>query len=320
MFTGNKSMTCIATMAFGFCFFAACGDNDASTASTFSETDTGKPIAQLDTSLLNRQEKSWDGCVEVVEDENPVLARKAVPNEDGNVRTLIDDCTESSEILLYIDVKVRVVDSKGKPLSGAKAYRGECEEDDMSCQYTTDENGYFYMDSVNFLSYVENFVGSNHTDSVPITYSPLYESMQLRVVSADSSLGINTFAYFGEASFIFNDEGKPVAVLKNLVLEQVYSAKLYLDSIHVLENESINEFVEDGKFEICVAERNGILSEIYEEKGRPYDWYPCQMVKEEDLQNGFVTVYGLPEGVYDFCIGSANAKSCSGEDSLVVKR
>ncbi len=316
MFTRNKSMTCIAAMAFGFCFFAACGDNDASTASTFSETDTGKPIAQLDTSLLDRQEKNSDDCVEDVEDANPVLARKAVPDEDDNVRTLIYDCTESSEILLYIDVKVRVVDSKGKPLSGAKAYRGECEEDDMSCQYTTDENGYFYMDNVNFLSYVENFVGSNHTDSVPITYSPLYESMQLRVVSADSSLGINTFAYFGEASFIFNDEGKPVAVLKDLVLEQVYSAKLYLDSIHALEN----EFIEDGKFEICVEERNGILSEIYEEKGRPYDWYPCQMVKEEDLQNGFVTVYGLPEGVYDFYIGSAYAHSCSSEDSLVVKR
>lgn len=63
-----------------------------------------------------------------------------------------------------------------------------------------------------------------------------------------------------------------------------------------------------------------VLSEIYEEKGRPYDWYPCQMVKEEDLQNGFVTVYGLPEGVYDFYIGSAYAHSCSSEDSLVVKR
>ena len=63
-----------------------------------------------------------------------------------------------------------------------------------------------------------------------------------------------------------------------------------------------------------------VLPETYEKKGMPYDWYPCQMVKEEDLQNGYVSVYGLPEGVYDFCIGSANAKSCSGEDSLVVKR
>jgi hypothetical protein len=44
-----------------------------------------------------------------------------------------------------------------------------------------------------------------------------------------------------------------------------------------------------------------------EEGGFPSYYYPCQKVTEEDYKNGYVVLFGLPEGKYqlDINVGSA---------------
>ncbi|MBP5767579.1 MAG: hypothetical protein J6W51_00455 [Fibrobacter sp.] len=316
----NKIAKLSATVAMlGLGILAACSDDNV--ASSFSETQTGKPVeqlgplAELDTSLVRKYVNEGDlGCGS--------LAKSAA--EEDSVADTSDTfvivrrmCGSHKDIYLYINARAQVVDVDGKPVAGATVYEEHCSFEDKSCQHVTDSEGYFYLDSVNFLTYLENLAKNNPKYS----YIPEFQSIQLRVLSADSSLGANVFLSFASAHVVGID-GKLYAELKQIVLEPVYTVKLYLDSLFAVIDETTpeSEIPYDERWNkeireniggegegICLwLQDEGSLSSSYyyyeEEGGFPSYYYPCQKVTEEDYENGYVVLFGLPEGKYQLDI------------------
>lgn len=317
----NKILKICAVLAVpSLGLFAACSSED-NVASSFSETNTGKPVeqlgplAELDTSLVRKYVNEGGlGC--------GTLAKSAA--EEGSAADTSDiflfarsKCGSHKDIYLYINARAQVVDVDGKPVVGATVYEEHCSFEDKSCQHVTDSEGYFYMDSVNFLTYLENLAKNNPKYS----YIPKFQSIQLRALSADSSLGANVFLSFASAHVVGID-GKLYAELKQIVLEPVYTAKVYLDSLYAVIDETTPEsdkpYIEEWNKEmkeyigkdgegICVDLEGGLGSPMeYDEKegGYPMSFYPCQKVTEEDYKNGYVVLFGLPEGTYQLVIGS----------------
>ena len=153
--------------------------------------------------------------------------------------------------------------------------------------------------------------------------------IQWRALSADFSLGANVFMEFSKATVAVVDDD-PVADLGKIVVEPVYTAKFYLDSLFATEVDSTSEYDEidnerwnekmkknlgeDGDG-ICVA-----LNEVVVPSGVrfvPSLFYPCYKVTEEDYKNGFVVLFGLPEGTYQIAIGGIWEKYLP---SVVVKK
>ena len=320
MITSKITKLGLAVAVLGLGILAACSDDNV--ASSFSETNTGKPVeqlgplAELDTSLVRKYVNEGDlGC--------HVLAKSA-DEEDSAVDTndafvfARRKCGSHKDIYLYINARAQVVDVEGNPVAGATVYEEYCSFEDKSCQHVTDREGYFYMDSVNFLTYLENLAKSNPKYS----YIPEFQSIQLRVLSADSNLGANVFLSFASAHVVGID-GKLYAELKQIVLEPVYTVKVYLDSLFAAIdettpaseipyderwNKSIRENI-GGEGEgicLCLQDEHALSSTMdYDEKEGvfPSLFYPCQKVTEEDYKNGFVVLFGLPEGTYQIAIG-----------------
>lgn len=325
MITSKITKLGLAVAVLGLGILAACSSGD-NVASSFSETQTGKPVeqlgplAELDTSLVRKYVNEGDlGCGS--------LAKSAA--EEDSVADTSDTfvivrrmCGSHKDIYLYINARAQVVDVDGKPVAGATVYEEHCSFEDKSCQHVTDSEGYFYLDSVNFLTYLENLAKNNPKYS----YIPEFQSIQLRVLSADSSLGANVFLSFASAHVVGID-GKLYAELKQIVLEPVYTVKLYLDSLFAVIDETTpeSEIPYDERWNkeireniggegrgICLwLQDEGSLSWSYyydeEEGGFPSYYYPCQKVTEEDYKNGYVVLFGLPEGKYqlDINVGSA---------------
>ncbi len=269
------------------------------------------PLAELDTSLVRKYVNEGGlGC--------GTLAKSAAEEDSAADTSDIflfarSKCGSHKDIYLYINARAQVVDVDGKPVVGATVYEKDCSFDDKSCQHVTDKEGYFYIDSVNFLTYLENLAKNNPKYS----YIPEFQSIQLRALSADSSLGANVFLSFASAHVVGID-GKLYAELKQIVLEPVYTAKFYLDSLFAVIDETTpeSEIPYDERWNKSIKENiggdgNGIclwlqdehaLSSTmdYDEKegGIPSHYYPCQKVTEEDYKNGYVVLFGLPEGKY----------------------
>ena len=320
MITSKITKLSVAVVVLSLGILAACSSGD-NVASSFSETNTGKPVeqlgllAELDTSLVRKYVNEGDmGC--------GTLAKSAA-EEDSVVDTndvfvfVRSMCGSHKDIYLYMDARAQVVDVKGNPVAGATVYERRCSYEDKSCQHVTDKEGYFYMDSVNFLTYLENLSKKNPKYS----YVPEFQTIQLRALSADTSLGANVFLSFASANVVAID-GKLYAELKQIVLEPVYTAKVYLDSLYAVIDETTPEsdkpYIEEWNKEmkeyigkdgegICVDLEGGLGSPMeYDEKegGYPMSFYPCQKVTEEDYKNGYVVLFGLPEGTYQLVIGS----------------
>lgn len=323
MFINKLTKTGLAFALLGLGMFVGCSDEGSSTASTLSETNSGMPIAKVDTSLLRKDFYEGVPCGSLLEEDSPgpsALARKSAFAYDDDEFIARPECGGTyRDILLYINSRVRVVDSDGNPMVGAKVYKDRCAYDDMGCQYVTDSDGYAYIDSVNFLTYWEKYEGALEEVGPEKAYARIYERLQLRAISADSSYGANIYASYSRASFV-ELNGEQVAELRPIALEPVYTTKLYLDSIHVLSSEGADEFIEENGFGICVNVKHAYDIYVYAEELLPSYFYPCQMVTEEDKKNGYVMVYGLPENVYWISIGNPNGQMSMGSDSLVVKR
>ena len=326
LFSGGASVA--------LCFaFIACGD-DVSNPNTLNYEQPGEPIAKVDTSLLRKDVYEGGGsecAVPLPEDSLTAneldaqsaraLAKKYAYGFDEDEYVVRPSCGGGAyrDIHLYINSRIRVLDPEGNPMAGAKVYEGRCFYDDESCQYVTDEDGYVYIDSVNFLTYWEKYEGALEELGEKKAFSHTYEELQLRAISADSSYGANIYASYSRASFV-EINGEQIAELRPIALEPVYTTKLYLDSIHVLSSEGADEFIEENGFGICVNVKHAYDIYVYAEELLPSYFYPCQMVTEEDKANGYVMVYGLPENVYWISIGNPNGTMSMGRDSLVVKR
>ena len=294
----------VVTAMLGLGVFTACSDGD-DVASSFSETNTGKPVEKVGTladigaseaqKLIEKNDLKNCGS----RDEVAGLAKVSF-DADTNV-TLTSTVACVSVYELVMDTRVQVVDVKGRPVAGATVYKKNCSFDNEYCRYVTDEEGYFYM---NDESYITLYPGS--------VLDVGFNSIQFRVLSADTSLGTNVISDFAGADVVKVD-GKQYAELKQIVLEPVYTAKLYLDSLFVKIDESANE---EDKTDI--EEFNQNLTEMIDEKdddfeiclsyygehdvGVPSNLYPCQKATEEDYKNGYVVLFGLPEGTYQVTV------------------
>ncbi len=301
----------VAVAVLGLGILVACSDDNV--ASSFSETNTGKPVekvgtlADMSASEVRKiiDNNKLESCGSKV--KKAALAKEADDADTNGVIVAQPVC--ETIYALNMDTRAQVVDVEGKPVAGATVYKGNCDFDYEWCQYVTDEDGYFYMDNEMYLTL------SPHD----LKYS--FESMQLRVLSADTSLGANVFSSFASANVVKID-GKLYAELKQIVLEPLYTAKLYLDSLFVKIDENTpendktdieewnqrwSEIVEDKKDNVrmCLEKEGGLSYEShYDEKkgGYPLKLYPCQKLTEEDYKNGYVTLFGLPEGKYQLDI------------------
>ena len=323
MITNKITKLGAALAMLGLGLLAACGDNDV--ASSYSETQTGKPVellgrlADLDTSIVYQRIDVVDPCsaktVALDIDDAKVLA-KASPIIDGD-DYFVPACGEKKTVRLYINTRVQVVDPQGKPVVGAKVYEGSSACDDGACQYTTDKDGYIYIDSVAYLWYLQGSVQR-------------FSSLQLRVLSADINLGANVYSRFANASALKIDE-VPFAELEKIVLEPVYSGKLSLKPpFKILKfYEYMSEKMKWGeRLEKDIEERAELKVCVYSEDfiaGKhpnvPNYYAPCQRVTEEDYENGYMVIYGLPEGKYYFGISEPGASEGFGvyEGFEVVK-
>lgn len=323
MNTNKITQLGVAVAMLGMGLFTACGENHV--ASSFSETQTGRPVellgrlADLDTSIVYQRIDVVDPCsaknVVLDVDEVNVLA-KASPIIDGD-DNFVPACGGKETVRLYINTRVQVVDPQGKPVVGAKVYEGSSACDDGACQYTTDKDGYIYIDSVAYLWYLQGSVQR-------------FSSLQLRVLSADSNLGANVYSSFANASALKIDE-VPFAELEKIVLEPVYSGKLSLKPpFKILKfYEYMSEKMKWGeRLEKDIEERAELKVCVYSEDfiaGKhpnvPNYYAPCQRVTEEDYENGYMVIYGLPEGKYYFGISEPGASEGFGvyEGFEVVK-
>ena len=314
----NKILKICAVLAVpSLGLFAACSSED-NVASSFSETNTGKPVekigtlADISTSEVRKiiDNNKLESCGSKA--KKAALAKEADDADTNGVLTAQWACEKL--YALHMDTRVQVVDIEGKPVAGAFVYKGLCNFDYERCRYVTDENGYFYMD------------GEMYLTLEPTGLNVEFETLQLHVLSADTSLGANVFSSFASADVV-NVDGKQYAELKQIVLEPVYTAKLYFDSLFVEIDEKMNEEDKtdieefnhrltemiDGEdlVEICAEKEGGWPSANYydnkedvfhhydEEEGAfPLHMYPCQKVTKEDYKNGYVTLFGLPEGKF----------------------
>ena len=314
----NKILKICAVLAVpSLGLFAACSSED-NVASSFSETNTGKPVekigtlADISTSEVRKiiDNNKLESCGSKA--KKAALAKEADDADTNGVLTAQWACEKL--YALHMDTRVQVVDIEGKPVAGAFVYKGLCNFDYERCRYVTDENGYFYMD------------GEMYLTLEPTGLNVEFETLQLHVLSADTSLGANVFSSFASADVV-NVDGKQYAELKQIVLEPVYTAKLYFDSLFVEIDEKMNEEDKtdieefnhrltemiDGEdlVEICAEKEGGWPSANYydnkedvfhhydEEEGAfPLHMYPCQKVTKEDYKNGYVVLFGLPEGKF----------------------
>ena len=307
----------VAVAVLGFGILAACSDDNV--ASSFSETNSGKPVekvgslADLGASETRKliEQNDLESCNSRAKKSH--LAKEAFDADTNATIGVVMACEKL--YALHMDTRVQVVDVEGKPVAGATVYKGSCDFDYEWCQYVTDEDGYFYMDNEMYLTLE------------PTGLNVEFETLQLHVLSADTSLGANVFSSFASADVV-NVDGKLYAELKQIVLEPLYTAKLYLDSIFVKIDENTpeddktgieewnlrwTEIIEDKDdyVRVCLEKEGGWPSANYydnkedvfhhydEEEGAfPLHMYPCQKVTKEDYKNGYVVLFGLPEGKF----------------------
>lgn len=315
MFIEKLTKTGLAVALLGMGIFTGCSDDNSSMASTLSETNSGTPIAQLDTSLFEKTFSDGKNSCSIEVDSDSIYAlakRRSEDDEPGSKKTLegtwVDgygraECGSFDDIYLYADVKGRALDPTGKPLANAFVYTEQnCGPYDSNCQaVTTDAGGYFYLERVNFLSYLEmNVVPAGSYKNVgegKLEHVPFYNDIPLRVISEDKKYGVNENTYFANARMIESDHGVIVDVgdIKSL---PAYSVDIRLDSLYFEDNVD-GEFVEISAEE---ALKNEVFLHINSVEcyylNHCFNWAPNPRVTMEDVKRGYITVDGLPEGTY----------------------
>jgi len=193
-------------------FFASCSNED-NVASSFSETNTGTPIAEWALSYIpglineNLHIGSCGSLAKSAVDDDEVVV------DTGDVK-IVSTIACVSVLELVMKARVQVVDGRENPVEGATVIKNYCSDGNSSCQYITDKDGYAYMGNQPYLT-----IGDDKPD-----YAITYETLQLRVFSSDSSLGFYGKVGFSEATVV-EVAGDTVVELKKIVLEPLYTVK-----------------------------------------------------------------------------------------------
>ena len=278
----------------GLGILAACSDGD-DVASSYSETNTGKPVAEWALSyipgLIN--ENLRIGHCES-------LAKSAVDDDEVVVDTgdvkIVSTLPCVSVLELVMKARIQVVDVDGNPVEGAAVSKNYCFDGDSSCLFTTGKDGYAYMGNQTYLT-----VGDDKPN-----YAITYKSFALRVFSSDSSLGFYGEADFSEATVV-EVEGDTLVELKKVVLEPLYKVKVYLDSLYSENDEKAlkrDDVCHDSWTKAMwdvLNETRVEVSRIDVEDNSSYV-YPSYRITKENCKNGYVVLYGLPEGTYKILI------------------
>jgi hypothetical protein len=127
------------------------------------------------------------------------------------------------------------------------------------------------------------------------------------VFSPDSSLGLYGKVDFSEATIVEVD-GDTLVELKKIVVEPLYTVKVYLDSLHS-ESDTVtlkrDDLCDDSWTKSMWEVLDGTSIDVYRADVEDY-WlyiYPRYVITEESCKNGYVILYGLPEGTYKILIG-----------------
>lgn len=283
MITDKITRLGVVLAVLGLGFFAACSENNV--ASSYSETNTGKPIAEWVESYIPGQIK---------DDSNIGLCKSRAESSIEKDEDITAMCV--SVLGFNMKTRVLVVDGKGNPVEGARVSKNYCSDGDTSCQYIAGKDGYAYMGYQLYLT-----VGGDKPN-----YSISYQDFSIRVFSTDSSLGLYGNADFSEATIVEVD-GDTLVELKKIVVEPLYTVKVYLDSLRS-ESDTVTlkreDLCDDSWTKKMWQVLGGAYIDVYRiDAGRESLYtYPSYWIDEESCKNGYVMLYGLPEGTYKILI------------------
>ena len=272
-------------------FFASCSNED-NVASSFSETNSGTPIAEWVASHIPDQIKD-DSHVGLCKSQAESTVDEGVTDSIHYVATCV------SVLGFSMKTRVQVVDGKGNPIEGVTVSKSYCSSGNRSCQHITDKDGYAYIGEELYLT-----VSGSKSD-----YRYNYESLKLRVFSADSSLGAYVYSDFSEATLVPVDS-ESVLELKKIVADPLYSVKVYLDSLYTENGETVldREYLcHEDWTEVMWKTLGGESIDISRtdvEDPSLYDYLRYE-ITQESCKNGYVVLYALPEGTYQIDLGSA---------------
>ena len=344
MFIKRMTKMGLAFALLGTGMLIGCGDDNSSVASTLSETNTGKPVAMLDTADFEKQfSDGKDPCsVDALAKKNSDDNEEDVEYQFDTVTTLEGSkitgwgramCGSYDDIYLFANVKGRVVDPDGKPLANAKVYtERSCVFYDEDCQwFTTDDDGYFQMQRVNFLTYMEIY--PQYADKAQkeraieegrgTEHYPYFNDMATRVISENKKFGTNINLRFAKASFVKEDD-RMIVDVGNVSLEKAYSVDVPLNSLYF---ESSVQY-DDGEWDFVeVPVEKALEEDVYllvEDKdcyeiNHCYSWAFNTKLTLEDVERGYITIDGLPEDTYDLSLYTTVGIGEIRPDTLVVK-
>ena len=284
----------VAVVVLGLGLFAACSEDNV--ASSYSETQTGKPIAEWAESYIPGQIKDDSHIGLCKSQAESAVEKDEVVVDTGEVK-IVGGSKCISVLGFTMKTRVQVVDGKGNPVEGARVSRDYCSDGDSRCQYIAGKDGYAYMGDQIYLT-----VGGDKSD-----YSITYESFSIRVFSPDSSLGLYGRVDFSEATIVEVD-GDTLVELKKIVVEPLYTVKVYLDSLRS-ESDTVTlkreDLCDDTWTKNMWQVLGGAYIDVYRtDVGRSSLYtYPSYWIDEESCKNGYVILYGLPEGTYKILIG-----------------
>jgi len=317
MFIKKFAKMGLAFALLGLGMFVGCSADNSTTAGVYTETNSGKPaeylcaLSQLDTSLVKRSHGesvlkcSRTSDIAAIDPSlDSVVVDSSFDSADDTASYVV--CGKSiAEMMLFINVRARFMDSNGKPVAGATVYKDGCRDDEYDCQYTTDEQGFIYLDSVHYASYF--YSGSVEESNSEETGLPDYRTIRFRVRSADTSLGAMVRFNFANVDAVKIDEVL-YADLKEVALEPLYSVKVDLDTVRNL----VHPLTKMDEVKICA-----LLEDDEAEYYDPYDFYSCQLLTEEEVRNESVVINGLVKGSYNFKVYNLGWRSVTSEPVTV---
>ena len=307
MFIKKFAKMGLAFALLGLGMFVGCSGDNSTTAGVYTETNSGKPaeylcaLSQLDTSLVDRSHNTTiDKCIktdyinDIDSSFDSVVVDSSIVDSSFDSTEVIKSyriCGLSiAETMLFINVRVRFVDSNGKPVAGATIYKDDCREYEDDCQYTTDKDGFLYLDSVHYASYFKTYSGSVEISNTEEKGLPEYQTVRFRARSDDMSLGVMARFNFANVDAVKID-GELFADLKEVVLGPLYSVKIDLDTVRNL----VHPLTKMDEVKICAFWVDDD-AEYYD----PLDFYSCQLLTKEEVENESVVIKGLVEGSYNF--------------------